>query len=118
MKEIVNTLNASGQNISKGELIAFIVDRLEAKYDPFIVHVYSKLDSSNESIVLAKGKLILQKYGEQLNKNKLLTLEVYKGVANYTSQVSLVVIWIFRMIEVLRGLRVVIRVALIKYHGM
>lgn len=63
MKEIANALNAGGQNISKGELIAFIVDRLGAKYDPFIVHVYSKLDSWNESITLAKGKLILQKYG-------------------------------------------------------
>lgn len=30
MEEIINAMNTSGQNISKGELIAFIIDGLEA----------------------------------------------------------------------------------------
>lgn len=87
MKEIADVLNASGQAILEGKLIAFIIDGLGPEYDLVIVHVYSKLDSSTDAITLAEVKFILQKYEQHLNRNNLVNLEVYGGTANVASQV-------------------------------
>lgn len=87
MKEITDALNASGQAISEGELIACTVDGLGVEYDSVIVHVYSKLDGSNSSITLAELKFLLQKFEQCLNQNNCLSLDVYGSTTNYANQV-------------------------------
>lgn len=87
MKEIVNALNVSDQSISKRDLIVFIVDGIDVEYDPVTVHIYSKLHSSSNNITLIEVKFILQKFEQKLNRNSLLTLDLYGGFANLASQV-------------------------------
>lgn len=74
--------NVSDQSISERDLIAFIVDGIDVEYDLVTVHMYSKLHSSGNNITLIEVKFILQKFEQKLNRNSLLTLDMYGGFAN------------------------------------
>lgn len=57
MKNIVDALISSGQNITEGEVIRLILYGIVSEFDPVIVHIMSRLDSGDISLGEAKVML-------------------------------------------------------------
>lgn len=62
MKDIFDTLVANGQSLSEKDLIHFILDGLSTKFEPMVVHIIARMESSTKKLNLPKIKFILQKY--------------------------------------------------------
>lgn len=87
MKDVVDALIASGENITEGELIAFILDGHGQKFDPTMVHIASKLDEGANGITLGDSKVILQRVKQRMSKYFAYGFEIHEGSLNMPNKV-------------------------------
>lgn len=88
MKDIFDTLVASGQVLTEEDLVNFILDGLGSDFEPIVVYILARVDSQAENLTLADLKLILQKYEQRLGRTSSLSFDFNGGVANVAKQTS------------------------------
>lgn len=86
MKDIAETLGASGQTVLDEELLNHIIDGLGLEFNPAIVYISSKLDSLTETITLAESKFILQIYEQRIHKNACYSMNIQDSSNNVATK--------------------------------
>lgn len=86
MKDIFNTLVASGQTLTGEEWINYILDGIGVDFEPMIIYIIERIES--EELSLAEMKSILQKYEQRLYRTSGLALEFNRLNANLVKQTN------------------------------
>lgn len=88
MKEIFDALLPNGQSLIEDDLIKFVVDGLEPKYDPMVIQILSRMTSIIEKMNLTGAKFLLQRFEQRMNSFMNYNANLHKGIVNVPNRVS------------------------------
>lgn len=71
--------------MSNKELLNYVIDSLGSKFDPAVVHISSKLDSSIENMTPVEAKFLLQKYG-RIYRNSCYPINMLDSSVNMATK--------------------------------